>query len=139
MRTKTAGKSHLFFIEFLIVLFFFLIISTICLRTFSRAHQITAHADALSHAQAAAASVAEVLISGEELTDYFPGYTIYYDSSFELCEASDESCAYILTVFLQTEDQEQTAEISVTDQNTTLLYELSVHIHQPLTREEVLS
>lgn len=59
-RNNRTG-SHLFFIEFIIVLFFFLIVSTVCLRLFARAHGITQQADALSHAQAAAASVAAVV------------------------------------------------------------------------------
>ena len=56
---KNSGKgSRLFLIEFLIVLFFFLIISTVCLQLFVKAHLITRRSEALSHAQAAAASVA---------------------------------------------------------------------------------
>lgn len=58
MNKDNRTGSRLFFIEFLIVLFFFLIVSTVCLRLFARAHMITQRADALSHAQAAAASAA---------------------------------------------------------------------------------
>lgn len=60
MNKNNRTGSHLFFIEFIIVLFFFLIVSTVCLRLFANAHGITQRADALSHAQAAAASVAAV-------------------------------------------------------------------------------
>ncbi len=61
MKQNNRTGSHLFFIEFIIVLFFFLIVSTVCLRLFARAHGITQKADALSHAQAAAASVTSVV------------------------------------------------------------------------------
>lgn len=61
MKKNTRTGSRLFFIEFLIVLFFFLIVSTVCLRLFSRAHVITQRADDLSHAQTAAASVAAAI------------------------------------------------------------------------------
>ena len=61
MNKNNRTGSHLFFIEFIIVLFFFLIVSTVCLRLFAHAHGITQRADALSHAQAAAASVAAVV------------------------------------------------------------------------------
>ena len=61
MKENKRTGSHLFFIEFIIVLFFFLIVSTVCLRLFARAHGITQRADALSHAQAAAASVAAAM------------------------------------------------------------------------------
>ncbi len=76
MKNQNAGRSRLFFIEFLIVLFFFLIVSTVCLRLFVKAHRITQDANALAHAQSAAASVAEALSAGEgtqeEVAGYFP-------------------------------------------------------------------
>ncbi|MCC8065673.1 MAG: hypothetical protein LIO94_01025 [Clostridiales bacterium] len=61
MRKENTGNSRLFFVEFLIVLFFFLIIGTVCLRIFAASHKITQNADALAHAQSYAASIAEVL------------------------------------------------------------------------------
>lgn len=91
MKNQNAGKSRLFFMEFLIVLFFFLIVSTICLRLFAKAHQITQNANALAHAQSAAASVAEVLSDGrgtvEEVVAYFPEAAVKTDSG----AASDPS------------------------------------------------
>lgn len=66
MKRNSRTGSRLFFIEFLIVLFFFLIISTVCLKLFARAHSITQYSEALSHAQTAAASVAAVIETGKE-------------------------------------------------------------------------
>ena len=101
---KNSGKgSRLFLIEFLIVLFFFLIISTVCLQLFVKAHLITRRSEALSHAQAAAASVAALIESGyntpEKAASYFPeasiesdGFSITYDSDFRTC--TSEKAAY---------------------------------------------
>ena len=62
MKSSTSNHSgtRLFFIEFLIVLFFFLIISTVCLRLFVQSHSMTKHTEELFQAQEAAASVAEL-------------------------------------------------------------------------------
>ncbi len=120
-RNNRTG-SHLFFIEFIIVLFFFLIVSTVCLRLFARAHGITQQADALSHAQAAAASVAAIVedILADETdntvtllqsaANYLPeatlaalpesssgqeGLLIFYDKKFQPCTADE--ARYLLT------------------------------------------
>ena len=62
MKSSTSNHSgtRLFFIEFLIVLFFFLIISTVCLRLFVQSHSMTKRTEELFQAQEAAASVAEL-------------------------------------------------------------------------------
>lgn len=123
MKKNNRTGSRLFFIEFLIVLFFFLIVSTVCLRMFARAHTITRRADALSHAQAAASSAAAVfenictdpdgatggsdaqaildlaagLLPGAEV--YTDGLCIFYDGEFQPCAI--EEAAYALTASVQ--------------------------------------
>lgn len=76
MKKNARTGSRLFFIEFLIVIFFFLIISTVCLRLFAAARLTTQKAGALSHAQQTASSIAELVESGidsaKELPEYFP-------------------------------------------------------------------
>lgn len=140
-------KTSLFFIEFLIVLFFFLLISTICLRMFAYSHQITVRTEALSHAQAEASHAAELLLASggtaSALTNQgfvsdSAGTTLFqtYDSSFQIC--SSEKACYTMTVLLNP-DSDDTADIHITDQNGTDLFTLSVFFHRPLTRKEVLS
>lgn len=83
MKKNARTGSRLFFIEFLIVIFFFLIISTVCLRLFAAAHLTTRKVSALSHAQQMASSIAELVEGGvtraDELPQYFPG-TVYETS-----------------------------------------------------------
>ena len=102
MKPSTSNHSgtRLFFIEFLIVLFFFLIISTVCLRLFVQSHSMTKHTEELFQAQEAAASVAELLEAGGDsvsvlLTAYpeavlddsgpDPVITICFDQDFHSC------------------------------------------------------
>ncbi|MCD7834835.1 MAG: hypothetical protein LUH00_12745 [Lachnospiraceae bacterium] len=161
MKKQASDKSRLFFIEFLIVLFFFLIIGTVCLRVFAAAHSATRDADALAYAQSTAASIAEVLEAGESIEEYFPEailiseesnhsdegtedgsvrkavYEITWDSDFQACDADD--AFYTLSLKLTTENHNQTARITVIDRAGDTLYELSAAFHLPLTREEALS
>lgn len=140
------NHSRLFFIEFLIVLFFFLIVSTVCLRLFAHAHRITDRADALSHAQTIASSIAETLLassgSTEVRNDLFPEiqpgadphtFLLHYDSSFEPC--SEQDATYTAAVV-----QDDQIAITVEDcRRQELLYRLTFSLHEPLTRGEVLS
>ena len=147
MNRNSRTGSRLFFIEFLIVLFFFLIISTVCLRLFVKSHTITQHSEALSHAQAIADSVASVIEQGAitptEAASFFPdasvtsdGFFITYDHDFLPCAA--EHASYALTVVMEQEDHTLRAEIQMEDRKHELIYQLPVSFHLALTRKEAL-
>ena len=153
MKSSTSNHSgtRLFFIEFLIVLFFFLIISTVCLRLFVQSHSMTKRTEELFQAQEAAASVAELLEAGGDsvsvlLTAYpeavlddsglDPVITICFDQDFHSCAPKKES--YSLTVPLVVDNHEESATISVCKSSGEVIYTLDVSFHRPLTREEVL-
>ena len=142
---KKTG-SRLFLTEFLIVLFFFLIVSTVCLKLFVRSHQITESAAALSHGQTMAASAAAVLAecdgSAAALAFYFPEaevsgelLTMYYDRDFQPCTA--ESARYTMIVSTECQGYQKLASIHFFSEDS-MIYELNVTAHQPLTRGEVL-
>lgn len=131
MKKQNAGNSRLFFIEFLIVLFFFLIISTICLKVFVQAHRITTQADDLSHAQTMAASAAELLLAG-------------YDEKEvqSLCQKTFPDQNYTLQVSQPETDIPETSAaakfrtdyaLSVYGKDHNLIYELTVTVHLPQT------
>ena len=151
MKSSTSNHSgtRLFFIEFL---FFFLIISTVCLRLFVQSHSMTKRTEELFQAQEAAASVAELLEAGGDsvsvlLTAYpeavlddsglDPVITICFDQDFHSCAPKKES--YSLTVPLVVDNHEESATISVCKSSGEVIYTLDVSFHRPLTREEVLS
>lgn len=140
----------LFFIEFIIALFFFLLIGTICIRVFVYAHQVTQKADALSHAQALSASLAEAIEgsdgSGESLLAFFPDAVLSEDKclltlSFrqDFTECNQEEAFYTLTAELSPSDRRKAADITVKNRDQELIYHLSVSFYRPLTREEALS
>jgi Tfp pilus assembly protein PilV len=147
--SRRNSSGRLFLIEFLIVLFFFLIISTVCVKLFAAAHYSTMEAAALSHAQAAAASVAEALEctdgSADSLLAYFPDGTVLgdslvlgFDQDFQAVTPDD--ARYTMTVLLtQTEDHLKQADILVENSRHEQIYALSVSLHQPWTKEEVTS
>lgn len=116
MKNQNAGKSRLFFMEFLIVLFFFLIVSTICLRLFVKAHQITQNANALAHAQSAAASVAEVLSNGhgtaEEVAAYFPEAAVKTTSEQNKGNSGSEDNSGIMTENAAEDESNSKASVS---------------------------
>lgn len=148
MKRNSRAGSRTFFIEFLIALFFFLIISTVCLRVFARAHAITRRSEALSNAQTVAASITAVVeagnISPEDAVSFFPdavltsnGFTLFYNRDFEVC--SEDHAFYTLELALEQEEQEVASKVTVYDDTHEVLYELSSLFHQPFTRKEVLS
>lgn len=143
---KRTG-SRLFFIEFLIVLFFFLVVSTVCLKLFVYAHQTTQTAEALSRGKTVAASMAEVLearidrsFSSDDsiqeqlllaLQEIWPEgivsdhtFSAAYDKEFFPC--SPENSSYTVSVFLESWNPfDTTADNSVScfsqDQKATFL------------------
>lgn len=148
MNKKYRTGPNLFFIEFIIALFFFLIVSTICVRVFAHAHLTTLNAEALSCAQTISASIAEAIEEGGEteqiLMELFPEireedgcFLLSYDRNFQFCEP--EKAFYTLTVQPGNDGRTDSADITVTDNRQNLVYELSVQFYRPLTKEEVLS
>lgn len=152
MKQSNHSGTRLFFIEFLIVLFFFLIISTVCLRLFVLSHRMTAQTEALFQAQEAAVSVAELLEAGGDsaaalLACYpdavlddsgsAPVITVYFDRDFHSC--SQKNGSYSLVIPLSVDNQEDSAQISFYGSDPEPIYSLFVSFHRPLTRGEVLS
>ena len=141
MKSSTSNHSgtRLFFIEFLIVLFFFLIISTVCLRLFVQSHSMTKHTEELFEAGGDSVSVLLTAYPEAVLDDSGPDpvITICFDQDFHSCAPKKES--YSLTVPLVVDNHEESATISVCKSSGEVIYTLDVSFHRPLTREEVLS
>lgn len=97
MRKQQNSGSRLFFIEFIIVLFFFMIVSAVSLRLFTQANAVTRRSNALFGAQTAVTSFSSVLEatdgSIEQIATYFPEaihnenqLIIFYDRDFHEIE-----------------------------------------------------
>lgn len=152
MRRANRSGPRLFFIEFLIVLFFFLIISTVCLRLFAGARQITQKAGALSDAQTFAAAVAEAIEAGDgsamSLQSVFPDgqdasgtesstvFCLYFDQDFHSC--AEKRASYTLTAVIAVENRWKTGAVTVAAKDGTTVYELPFSFYRISTREEAL-
>lgn len=147
MKDQHRTGIRLFFIEFLIVLFFFLIISTICLKLFAASYQMTRQAEALSQAQTLAASVIETLEAApEQLT---VGETLqYFDSAFAAC--SEKEAAYTMTISIQEASRTSilsgydasnhifSVTVVITEADGTPVYTLSTSLHRPIRYKNFL-
>lgn len=141
-------KSRLFFLEFLIVLFFFLIISTVCIRLFAQAKAISDRAEALSQAHTAAASAAEILIAEYENPEsLLPSASkSVEDRSLDitslLTQYENTSSSCIMNIISNQNDTVTQYLIQMYAANSPddsePLYEISLDLHVPLTRGEVL-
>ena len=163
MKKQHSGNSRLFFIEFLIVLFFFLIISTVCLKMFVKAHQITQHAEDLSHTQTLAASAAELLLAGYDMQEVQEICEAKFECIIDDFSEQEKSETYRLQIaesdetpaLAQTQDLSETQDssetqtplgfasvrnycISICKSDAEPIYELTITVHTPLTQEEVL-
>ena len=123
-------NSRLFFLEFLIVLFFFLIISTVCIRLFFQARKTSDSAEALARSQTLAASAAELLIAGQGnssflLEQYEP---LLSSGAMKITADPTDTLTHFL-IQIKSDDSSADSEV---------LYELSLDLHTPITREEVL-
>lgn len=167
MKRNDRTGPRLFLIEFLIVLFFFLLISSVCLRLFARAHAVTGDAEALYQAQSLVSSAAELLeaagCSRDALQEQFPAadfsettpgvlnaapedtpaasgtqfcMTLSFDRDFHSC--APENGIYTLTALCDVDNSGDTALLTFKGPDQTVLYELSVFFHRPLTRKEAL-
>ena len=138
MKSSTSNHSgtRLFFIEFLIVLFFFLIISTVCLRLFVQSHSMTKHTEELFQAQEAAASIAELLEAGGDsvsvlltaypeavLDDSGPDsiITICFDQDFHSCAQKKESYSLSFSIFSSVILSSLTSSLSTIEVELTIL------------------
>ena len=141
----SAMKKHgnLFLVEFMIVLFFFLIISTICIRIFMASWQTTAQTDARSHAQALTSEILEIFSADWEqapafLQEEYPqaimteeSATLSWDRDFQ--ETTEENSFYRFTFSWEKEEEAPllTLSFSLTDRTNTQLYELEETLHTP--------
>ena len=145
MRDQKRTGTRLFFIEFLIVLFFFFLVSTVCLKLFAAAHQLTVQAEALSQAQTLASSAVETLKAKQE--SLTAGQSVsYFDQSFTSC--SESEAAYSMTVTVTPAAKLSAASefsvptlytvtVAVTRPDGSSVYTLSTSLHRPIHYEEL--
>ena len=136
MQQKKGVRSSLLLIELIVTLFFFLLISVICIQIFAKTYTISQRSRELNHAQNLTAGAAEVLeyagVSYEHWQTFFPEiqsdenlFRICYDKNFTACTL--EEAFYTLTVEFSADE---TGSI-VFSKGEETIYSLVVRFHTP--------
>lgn len=138
-------KSSLFLMEIMINILFFVLLTTICLQLFFKAHTLSENTTVLHRAVSACTSIAEVYQSnsdGEEviLTIYPDAIAlkktllIYYDKQFLPCKETESAYRAVLI----DDESQHTVDISFYAQDEAEpLYVLSVSSYLPQTLNEL--
>lgn len=149
MKHIKGTKSSLFLIEFIIVLFFFLLVLSVCVQIFVKAYLISREAENLSHSQALAQSFAEALKgtdgSIDEMQTLLPelmlnggDYHAWYDKSWTPC--SEREAAFLLAADMNVLATDKWAKLSIQQlSNGKYLFQSELHFHTPVSKEVLLS
>ena len=131
MNRSPAKRSSLFLMEFLIALFFFLLVCAVCIKIFTKAHTISLEAKELNIAVQQTASYAEQLRAGVDLPEKDH---IYYDRNWNPC--SESNAYYCLSTDIISNGQEQSAFLElIRCADNTEIYSLSFNMYR--TGEEM--
>ena len=141
MKRKKQAGSSLFLMELILVLFFFLLTSAVCIQVFAKAYSISHSSLEFSHAQSLCASAAEVFSgtdgSPEAFLEKFPdgkitvqGFQRFFDKDFGSCE--EAKAVYTLIVEQQTKTND-TRNAVIRFLSETEIYSLTVRHHIPQT------
>jgi len=131
MNRTPARRSSLFLTEFMISLLFFLLVCTVCIPFFAKAHTISKEAKELNTAVQMITSCAEQFRAGVDLPETS---SVYYDQSWKPCENS--SADYCLNIQIHTDGQEQTAAFEMI-RNTSKEVIYSLSFEKYITGEEM--
>lgn len=151
MRYKTNTRSSLFLMELIIAILFFSLASAVCLRMFTKSHQLSTEAATQNHAVNQTGNVTELMrydlthethmLADEypdaKITDTFGESYIYYDGNWKPCEKANT--VYTLAIRETTSSETlKKYELKIYDSNSSFVYTLplSVHIAQEVTVHE---
>lgn len=146
MRKYRFQRSSLFFLEIMLNLLFFVILVTICLQLFLKAHHLSKDTTLLHRAVTVCTSIAEVCQSSLDETDIFQTIypeslilndtiLIYFDSNFAACSEFES----IYRVFLSENKEDNRITIRFLRKNdTSIIYELEVSSYSPQSLQKLM-
>lgn len=146
MRKYRFQRSSLFFLEIMLNLLFFVILVTICLQLFLKAHHLSKDTTLLHRAVTVCTSIAEVCQSNLDETDIFQTIypeslilndtiLIYFDSNFAACSEFES----IYRVFLSENKEDNRITIRFLRKNdTSIIYELEVSSYSPQSLQKLM-
>ena len=146
MRKYRFQRSSLFFLEIMLNLLFFVILVTICLQLFLKAHHLSKDTTLLHRAVTVCTSIAEVCQSSLDETDIFQTIypeslilndtiLIYFDSNFAACSEFES----IYRVFLSENKEDNRITIRFLRKNdTSIIYELEISSYSPQSLQKLM-
>lgn len=134
MRERSHGGSKLFLTELIIAIFFFAVITAVCVQLFADAHVMSKRSGEITQSVNAAANAAEYYTvwdyNKDSWNELFPEgkwdkdkWQIYYDEQWQPCDGNG---SYLMEMELRQEGIMHTSYIAVTDKQGTELYSLEV-------------
>lgn len=117
MNRRTSYGNELTLLELIIVIGLFAVFMAVNLRIFASAHKISEDSDRLSHAIIVAENAAECFKAGLEPT-------LSYDEGW--LPTLENRAEYVLTLEESSQNDVNTAEITVTDKNGGEIFNLTV-------------
>lgn len=145
MSTPRAGKSRLFLLELILMIFFFAIASSVCIQIFVKAHTLSRDSERLTAAVNLAQSTVSILEAGkftpDDLKTQWPqgrirdeSFVLYLDEEWHNC--TDGESSYILDVeFMDDVISEASISISHISDNTPI-YTLNVKHYKETVYEK---
>lgn len=141
MFKKTTSKSALFLMELILAILFFSLASAVCIQLFVKAHLLGTNTTNKNHSVLWAQNIAETYtganadfnttvsaLNAMPLSDQ--SFCLYFDSDWN--PTSSEKAVFIASVFTESNDDMNTAQINVTDKENRSIYHLSVSKHPQL-------
>lgn len=112
MKKNISSRSHLFFLELIIVILLFALTSTLLLSVFIKADAIREKSKEQTHGMIAVQAVAERIKGGEELD--ITQFPLYYDADWKQIALEEEG------TFVMEIDYQETETLSGTIQSISL-------------------
>lgn len=129
---KTRSKTALFLMELILIIAFFAVSTSVCMRIFVYAKTTSDYARNLSSAVSRAQSAAECFKgTGADVQktkeilgglDFKNGLCIFYDESFAKTDDAESACFTLFLIPLYEKGDKNCAEVSVLDKNDGVLF-----------------
>lgn len=142
MKKLKQKKAGMFLLEIMLNSFFFVILVTICLQLFFKAHTLSENTTLLHHAVTTCSSVAEIFQSGvdgkESIANIYPhailldqSILIFFDSEYEDC--SKEEATYRVMLTTQADHQQTTTVTFSNPDGSEIIYAIDISGYRPQT------
>lgn len=142
MKRSLTRRSNLFLMEMIFAILFFALASTVCIKLFAAAHNLSQKTTDCNHAMTAVKSAVSFFETGdgslESLTQNYPDskledslLTVYYDKNWKLC--TQNKSAYQMKICTKSSSKQLTvATITAYNSKQEALFSLDASCYEPI-------